>query len=357
MDFVVNRQDLRQCRFVPATRSETPTPGQARLRLESFGLTANNVTYGAVGDLMGYWKFFPAEAGWGRIPVWGIGVVESSGGTELREGERIYGYFPISTHLDVEPTRVGARGFVDDTAHRRELPPVYNQYTRLEGETGYTTRDDDRLMLLRPLFATAFLLDDLLADNDFYGADAVILASASSKTAFALAYLLSARARPGLEVMGLTSTRNLDFVRGLPCYGRAVTYGAVSELPAGRRVVLVDMAGDRGVTRDVHRHFGAGVVFSCQVGLTHWEDGGNVEGLPGATPEFFFAPSRMEQRTRDWGGDGLQSRLASSWRAFLDGTEGWLKVQHGRGAEAVERAYLDTLEGRVRPDQGLILSL
>lgn len=357
MDFVVNRQDLRQCRFVPADGSSALAPGQARIRIERFGLTANNVTYGAVGDLMGYWKFFPADDGWGRIPVWGVGVVEAAGATELREGERIYGYFPISTHLVVEPTRVGRHGFVDGTAHRRELPPVYNQYVRLEGDAGYSTRDDDRLMLLRPLFATAFLLDDMIAENDFYGASAVLLASASSKTAFSLAHLLSARKRPGLEVVGLTSPRNLDFVRGLPCYGRAVAYDAVKGLPASWRVVLVDMAGDQRVTRDVHQHFGDGVAYSCQVGLTHWEEGGSVDGLPGAKPEFFFAPSRMEQRTKDWGADGLQSRLASAWRAFLDGTEGWLRVERQQGTEAVERAYLDTLEGRVRPDRGLVLSL
>jgi hypothetical protein len=365
MDFLVDRQDLRRCRFTDAAEEPSElAPGQQRIRIEKFAFTANNVTYGAVGEMIGYWKFFPAEAGWGRIPVWGIGVVEgapasSTGaapGEALREGERIYGYYPMSTHLVVEPAKLTERGFVDATPHRRDLPPVYNQYTRIENEPGYARRDEDRLMLLRPLFGTGFLLDDFLADAGFFGAEAVVIASASSKTAFSLAYLLG-RNRRGREVIGLTSARNLEFVRGLGCYDRAVAYGEVGSLPAERPVVFVDMAGDRQVTGDVHRRFGNGVKYSCVVGLTHWEQSGGPEDLPGAKPEFFFAPSRIEQRTRDWGAGGLQTRLAASWRDFLDGTEGWLRVAHGRGREAVERAYRETLEGRVKPDEGLILSL
>ncbi len=34
-----------------------------------------------------------------------------------------------------------------------------------------------------------------------------------------------------------------------------------------------------------------------------------------------------------------------------------MKVTENRGPAAVQRAYLDTLNGRVPPDQGLILSL
>jgi hypothetical protein len=35
----------------------------------------------------------------------------------------------------------------------------------------------------------------------------------------------------------------------------------------------------------------------------------------------------------------------------------WLKVIEGRGPPAVKQVYLDTLNGRVPPDQGHILSL
>ena len=358
MDFLVNRKDLRQCRFVAEASGPTDVaPGCAVLRIQSFAFTANNVTYGAVGDMVGYWRFFPAEEGWGRIPVWGIAVVEDPGSSALRRGERIYGYFPMSQRLTVEPVRVGAHGFVDGAAHRRELPAVYNQYTRLDADPGHERRDDDALMLLRPLFATAFLLDDFLADNDFFGARTVLLASASSKTAFSLAFLLAKNHRGRVRVVGLTSPGNAAFVARLGCYDQVVPYPEIATLPADQPIVLVDMAGNQDVTRAVHEHHASNVRYSCQVGLTHWEKIGDTADLPGARPTFFFAPSQIEKRIADWGPGGFQARLADAWRAFLAGTSGWLRVVHGRGAAAVERAYLDTLEGRVKPDEGLVLSL
>jgi hypothetical protein len=212
-------------------------------------------------------------------------------------------------------------------------------------------------MLLRPLFATAFLLDDFLAESAFFGASSVLLASASSKTAFSLAFLLARNRGSACEVVGLTSAGNVDFVRGLGCYDRVIAYQDIPSMPADRPIVLVDMAGSQRVTRDVHERFGTAVKYSCQVGLTHWEQRGSVADLPGAKPEFFFAPSQGEKRTRDWGAAGFQARLASAWRSFLDGTEGWLRISHARGPAAVERAYRDTLDGRVKPNVGLILSL
>jgi hypothetical protein len=357
MDFLVDRRDLRRCRFVAGSEPPRVAAGSgcAVLRVDAFAFTANNVTYAAVGDMIGYWQFFPVEEGWGRIPVWGVGVVEDPGTSGLRPGERIFGYLPMSSHLVVEPSRVDERGFVDATAHRRELPPVYNQYRRLAADPAYDRRDEERMMLLWPLFATAFLLDDFLADNAFFGAEAVVLASASSKTAFSLAWLLAKRG--GCSVVGLTSRGNVPFVTRLGCYDRVVEYDAIDSLPAAEPIVLVDMAGNGAVTTAVHRHLGDGVKYSCQVGLTHWERRGDLGDLPGAPPTFFFAPAQIEKRNQDWGPDAFQARLAEAWRAFLGGTEGWLRIVHGRGPEAVERAYRDTLEGRVKPDEGLILSL
>jgi hypothetical protein len=44
-DFLVKRNDLRECRIVESRLPELE-PGQTLLRVDGFGLTANNVTYG-----------------------------------------------------------------------------------------------------------------------------------------------------------------------------------------------------------------------------------------------------------------------------------------------------------------------
>ncbi len=52
---------------------------------------------------------------------------------------------------------------------------------------------EDALMIFRGLFMTSFLADDYLAESDFGGAREVVVISASSKTAIALAWSSHAR--------------------------------------------------------------------------------------------------------------------------------------------------------------------
>ena len=100
----------------------------------------------------------------------------------------------------------------------------------------------------------------------------------------------------------------------------------------------------------VHSHYGEELIHSMTVGITHWEELGAGEGeLPGPSPTFFFAPDRATKRSEDWGRAELQSRVADAWHPFCEWAGGWLEVVEGRGFEAVQRVYLDVLEGRVEP--------
>ncbi len=357
LDFVVRRDDLRQSRFVDTDpKTLAPRDGDALLRVDAFAFTANNVTYAVAGEMMRYWSFFPAEEGWGRVPVWGFGEVIESRHPEVAEGERVYGYFPMSSYLRLQPGAISPQSFADVSPHRQGLPPVYNQYTRLANDPVHDPEREDARMLYWPLFVTSFLIDDFLADGEFFGAEAVLLSSASSKTSFALAFLLSRR-RAGQAVVGLTSPSHREFVRGLGCYDEVVTYDEVTSLAADRPTAFVDMAGNGSLTAAIHRHFGSTLVHSAVVGMTHWEQAEREPDLPGPAPTFFFAPDRVAKRTGDWGPDGLQRRMAEVWRPFVDFTETRLEVVHGRGRKDVEKVYLDTLEGRARPDQGHVLTL
>lgn len=357
MDFEVKRDDLHAVRFVDGGAPEVGE-GQALLAISRFGLSANNLTYAVMGEAMNYWKFFPApEEGWGRLPVWGFADVASSEHPEVAPGRRLYGYFPASSHLLVAPDRMDEAGFLDSTAHRRGLPVVYNHYVFTDADPNYEERYEDEQMLLRPLFATSFLLDDELADEGFYGAETIAVSSASSKTALAAAFLV-ARREDGPELVGLTSAPRADFVESTGVYDRVLDYDHVESLGEGPAVYL-DFSGDARLRESVHRHFGDRLARSVTIGATHWTEIGGGDGgeLPGPQPDFFFAPDRAAKRTSDWGGAGLRQRIADAWEPFVEWTGGWLRITRGTGPDALESAYREFLEGGVDPAKGYALSL
>lgn len=353
-DFLVKRDDLRQCRIA---ESEPPQPeaGQALLRVERFGLTANNVTYAVMGEAMSYWNFFPAEDGWGRVPMWGFAAVERSEAPGVEVGTRVYGYLPPSSHLLVTPAGVGPAGFVDGSPHRAELPSAYHRYLAIAEDRFYRADTEEIQMLLRPLFYTSFLIDDQLADEGLTGRGPIVASSASSKTALAAAFMLAQRSE--VELIGLTSERSAEFVSGLGIYDRTVTYEEIETIERGP-TTFVDFAGDGAVRKAVHSHFGDELVHSMAVGVTHWEDFETGAGeLPGPTPTFFFAPTRVVKRGKEWGRAGLEQRVADAWHPFCEWSAGWLESIPGAGFEAVRDAYLDVLEGRVEPSKAHVLGL
>ncbi|HEY5145095.1 MAG TPA: DUF2855 family protein [Solirubrobacteraceae bacterium] len=360
-DFIVRRGDLETCdvALVPGPDRIALEDGQVLLRVDAFALTANNITYATFGEAMGYWRFYPAPPEMGRIPVWGFADVVASAHPGIAVGERFYGFLPMSTHVVLEPADVSAGGFTEASAHRRDLPAVYNQYLRTAGDPGHDPGREAEQMLLRPLLTTSFLIDDLLAAEEFFGADTVILSSASSKTAYGTALQLARR--EAIAVVGLTSPGNVAFTESLGCYDRVVAYDAVASLPVPGPVVYVDLSGSAEVRRAVHHHVGDALRYDCVVGATHHDDIGGDPDLPGPAPTLFFAPDRVRARLAEWGPATFQDRLAEAWQHALarlsDPERPALRVVRSAGADAVEQVYLEVLAGRARPEEGHVLTL
>jgi len=353
--FEVQPRRFAVARVVRTGPLPAPADGQVLFRVDRFALTANNVSYAFTGKMLGYWRFFPTEDGWGRIPAMGFADVVGSRHPEVAVGERVFGFFPMATHLLIDAADVGPAQLEDGVAHRRDLAPAYRQYLRTGADPLYRAADEDALLLLRGLFLTAFLLDDFLDEHDGFGARQVIVSSASSKTSIALGHLLAARGRR--RAVGLTSARNAAFVRELGCWDAVVEYGDVTRLDAAAPSVFVDVSGDGGLTAAVHGRLGDRLRHSAVVGATHWDAPRRSGALPGPAPEFFFAPGRIEKRVGEWGPAEFQRRQAAAWRRFAAWAAGWLRVVRGRGPTAVEQAYRAVLAGTADPRDGHVLSL
>jgi hypothetical protein len=313
------------------------------------------VTYGRVGEALGYWSFFPAPPGWGRIPVWGFGDVVRSARAELPVGERLFGYFPMSSFHVMRPSAVTPEVVVEGASHRQALPPFYNRYARSGADPLYAPETEALQMLFRPLFLTAFLIDDELAAAGLHDARSIVLTSASSKTALALAERLARNRRTPGGVVGLTSAANRAFVESLGFYDRVVLYEGIERAAIESPVAIVDMAGNADVLARLHHRLD--VRASILVGITH---GGGLTppaGLPGAKPSFFFAPDVAAERAAEWGPAEMAKRIADAWHAFVSDVDDKMRIVEARGADAVEVAYRATLTGRADPAEGLVLSL
>jgi hypothetical protein len=355
---LVRRDNLSESRL--QTRESSPlADGQVRVHIERFALTSNNITYAAFGDSMNYWQFFPTgEAGWGIVPVWGFGTVTQSLHPGVAVGERLYGYWPMSNEAILQPARLSASGFSDAAPHRAALHAVYNSHLRTNADPFYTPDTEDMHALLRPLFVTSWLIDDFLADNEFFGATTMLLSSASNKTAYGTAFQLSQRS--GIEVVGLTSAANHAFCESLGCYSRVLAYEELDQVPADAACVYIDFAGNAELRKRIHTRF-ANLKYSCSIGGTHVEQLGGAKDLPGPRATLFFAPAQIKKRQGDWGPAELGQRLVHAWHTFREKVSRpdapWLRVERHRGSEAVQTVYAKVLGGRGDPRTGHMLSI
>ncbi len=326
-----------------------------RLRVESFAVTANNVTYAVAGDAFGYWNFFPGEDGWGVVPMWGHAVIEASNHADIAVGERVYGYLPMAAHLDVLPVNLSAGGFSDGAAHRQPMSPIYNQYSRLAADPEHDPTKEAQRMIFGPLFKTGFLIEAMMRREGWLGAQAVILTSASSKTALALASVARDKS-PQMERIGLTSAGNVDFVKATGLYDAVLAYGDVASLPQVPSV-SVDFAGSAAVLHAIHTALGDQLKYSCTVGATHVGAGfGRDNGsLPGPKPVLFFAPDHAVATIKELGPRGFGEAVAASWKIFLGETEGAVSVDTRSGLAAAEQAFADTLKGIADPAVGIVI--
>ncbi len=330
--------------------------GAVRLAVESFSVTANNVTYAVIGEAFGYWNFFPAPQGWGIVPMWGHARVLESNHAEIAVGERLYGYLPMADTLDIVPGKVTAHGLTDAAPHRQPMSPIYNQYSRLNADPEHDPAREAERMLFGPLFKTGFLIEAMFRREGWFGARRVLMTSASSKTAMGLASVAK-NLSPDVERIGLTSAGNVDFVAASGLYDRVLAYDDIASL-GDAPAVSVDFAGNSDVLRRIHSTLGEALKYSCLVGATHVDArglGGGGAPMPGPKPILFFAPDHMVATFKELGPQGFADAVAAEWKAFLGHVDVVVAVDTRQGLEAARDAYLATLGGTADPRTGIVI--
>ena len=358
------KSDLTKTRIIESSLNVLDE-GDISVSIESFAFTSNNVTYGVAGDTIGYWQFFKTTEDlnneWGCIPVWGFANVTQSKNSYIKEGERLFGYFPPSDSLIINPIKITDQGFSDGKDHRKDLPAVYNNYVRVNGDINCDPSMDNLKSLLFPLHITSFCICDALEDESYLDADQIIIVSASSKTAIGLAQgLKDSEQTP--NIIGLTSPKNTDFVNKLGCYDKVISYDQLSSVNNDLKSVMVDMAGSREILGTLHGSLGDNMLKCYTVGMTHWDNEVTAEDALGQAmlrerTEFFFAPAHIQKRFKDWGYEGYNQRTNEFMTKRSNQSKDWMSVIEIDGIENFIETYNQIVIGNINPNEGIIVKI
>lgn len=332
--------------------------GEVLVKIDSFAFTSNNITYAVAGDMLGYWKFFPAAgkdaAGWGVLPVWGFADVVESNVPNIPVGDRFFGYFPPASHLKMRPSAISDQQFIEASAHRVKLPQGYNLYRRVKAEPGYSSSMDHLRSLLFPLYLTSYCIWDSLQEQAWHEAKQVLVLSASSKTSIGFAYAMQAdEHRP--QLIGMTSARNLETVQGLSLYDHCLDYTSISALDPTIPTLIVDMSGNQPLIAALHQHLGDNMRYTLNVGITHWMNAQRPSGINSQRSGQFFAPGHAQKRIKEWGAKAFNQKINAFVMTTAAKTSTWLTVRKLDGLEAMANIHQAVCQGEIPANEGLIV--
>ncbi len=344
----VKRDALEQTRQVSLAASPLDD-GQIRVEVESIGLSANNISYAATGDMLGYWAHFSHDETWGVLPVWGFGTVTESRSADIAVGERTFGFLPMASEVIFTPGDVTAFSFADQSAQRASMHPWYTRCYRCDADPAFDASRMDVQPILWALFMTGWMMAEQLSGE----VERVYISSASSKTALSLAWALQQLGRD-IDVVGITSAGNRQFVQARGVYTDLITYDDLNVGGSEGKAAYIDIAGNAAVTSAMHVALGDELIDSVLIGGTHRAPATSPLPMPGPAPRFFFIPDVAEEKSAENGFENYHRDFAEAWQVFAGWAAGWLVFQHGDGIEAIESGYHANLAGGIAPDVAML---
>ena len=377
-----------------------------------------------------YFDFHPAPTAGGvspkthgLFPVWGFGDIVASNHPVAKVGERVYGYFAPARYLGrrspgtladklsevyyssgifhERPQQFlllrAAASFATRYAFSYRAQTIrtvltriadrrpYNQVVRCAADAQYDSDPlaEDLAMLYRPLFWTSFWCEDwLFASNYRDGAKLIFISSASSKTAFCLAFCIRIRIRNGeipndTIIIGLTSERNTGFVRRLGLYHEVISYDGIDEasFAPGVRAIYADVAGSDKLNKKLLAMQGPMFVAAIRLGMSNvtpteldvtniWTKNTKLEeaaGGPSSTEglefETFFMVEWLAVRVKQLSVKEIVEMQIKAWKRLLADAKGWVEITRVYGGEKVKSAYDSALKGGLRAEDGYVWSL
>jgi len=214
------------------------------------------------------------------------------------------------------------------------------------------------------------------------GAKLIFISSASSKTAFCLAYCIRMRIRnkeipAGTRIIGLTSKRNVGFTRRIGLYHEVVSYDDINKRPfdSGARAIYTDVAGSDKLNKKLLTVQGPVFVAAIRLGMSNvtpttldvtnvWTKNTTLEATAGGSIlpkalefETFFMVEWLAVRVKQLSSKEIVEMQIKAWKRFLIDAKGWVEITRVYGGEKVKAAYDSALENGLRAEDGYVWSL
>ncbi|MCX2980730.1 DUF2855 family protein [Halieaceae bacterium IMCC14734] len=364
---------------------------EIRLRVDKVGLSANNLFYAQMGEAP-FLKFFSVyplseeHKDLAIVPAWGVATIIESANPEFTVGEQYRGFLHMTNVVQMKARRT-AEGFQAFGGKRDKINQAYNGFlTVAAGGTSPIAGEGpkaDLAMTSAPGGGSGFILYELLKMHAFYGANSVVLTSASSKLSLVTAQLLREQRDSGeLQcVVGYTAKSNQAFVRSTGLYDLVICYEDALPDDTELKHLLVDVAGDAAIYKRGKDKF----VKAFAVGGTHADAEASVFTAFGPSGfvkmlidmvapasiktwaarrlspklEMFFAPTVISELLDKWGHEQMDIKSDAALTAFVDAAidGNWMSVHRAETPEAAQAAYRRIVEGKVPPAEAVILAL
>ncbi|MEZ7990499.1 MAG: DUF2855 family protein [Halioglobus sp.] len=180
-------------------------------------------------------------------PCWGRCKVYRSNHPNIQEGSTYYGFWPLAAYC------VRSVCDVDDQAFIAYLnlptfsgPKEWLKLIKMEDDSN--AMDNYEYMKIGITYARE------LEDMNYFDAERLVISSASSASGQIIAMCLK-ELNPSFTVIGLTSERNLEFVKQFSYFDEVYPYDEIKSGPNANKSLYFDALGWESVTKDVFEHF------------------------------------------------------------------------------------------------------
>lgn len=431
--YVMNRKDSTCIELLQtkdeSTKNGTEKEAVIQFRILKGSLTANNKFYNDFGDKkpFEFFKCYPIDSKISSLVVasspadkdakdddrsatnlekdyvhpvvWGIIEVTKSRLDGVEVGSKYLAQLPIGESVSFSSAKVDPATNNSVIVDRPGVFPAYNIFKKWDGDN---EDYEDLALACFPGIVTGFGLNFNLRNHDYYGADAVVLTSASSKVALALAVYLkhnNSEDYPGTtkKIIGYTSESNKEFCEKTGLYDEVLGYedtlknleSTTGEIGDNNnkgkknkmKYIVVDVSGRGEVYKRNVKEPNLEIVKVFAVGntsntsddkstfsiLSMFGMAKMILTMMGA-PSFFTSwmnpvvepyliMTDMAELKSKWGNEKLDTMQKDYTRIFCKAaaSNGWISIRTCDTEESIQKAFSDIVQGLIPPSETIIL--